>query len=464
MPAIEKGLLRSPEVILTSVLKPLIQSLPHHLDLSGTLEDNLLKPILSNVKSSNAVIREGSVEAFHAIIIRCKEEKALDRIVQEIAGPLKSGKLASPDHRALHARMLEGISLTVSSAEICAISLATAASKEGNEGSLVIEARAMAKAFTTMLNMDKPLPSAALESLVKGLSDKKPAIRKAWLLTAGRILRSVLSAESTPASVLFVEAVMPKLLTAFEEAASNAAAAAQSGLIVAAYILPALAPGISNCYAESIAAPLLSKAHVLQRALNVTDKQPFLLNYRIYNKLSAEEDLRWLGHSLSTVSREMTKETDEAISIAWSEAVIYLITVPSLPSQIQREMIQRLSELYAENPEFVSNVIIAGLWHCLEQTDSKDIEAKVENTNLVRVIRCICLNAEELRELNGSPSEEVLEAQASSLLVLARPELIPKANWIDSVLHMGIDPGELALKNRDNMLKEIGRKTSLDQV
>jgi hypothetical protein len=464
MPTIEKGLLRSPEVILTSVLKPLMQSLPHSLDLSGILEDNLLKPLLSNVKSSNAVIREGSVEAFHAIIIRCNDEQAVDRIVQEIAAPLKSGKLASPDQRALHARMLENTSLTVSSAEISATSLAAAASKEGNEGSLSVEARAMAKAFTAMLIMDKPLPAPALESMVKGLSDKKPAIRKAWLLAAGRILRSALSSEPTPASVLFVEAVMPKLLAAFEEAASNAAAAAQSGLIVAAYILSALAPGLSNCYAGSTAAAPLSKASVIQRALNVTDKQPFLLNYRIYNKLSAEEDLRWLCHSLCTVSRELTKETGEGISIAWSEAVIYLITVPSLPSQIQREMIQRLSELYAENPELISNVVIAGLWHCLKQTDAREKDAKIENTTLVKVIRCICLSTEELRELNGSPSDEVLEAQASSLLVLARPELIPKANWIDSVLHMGIDPGALARKNRDNLLKEIGGKTSPDQV
>ncbi len=464
MPTIEKGLLRSPEVILTSVLKPLIQSLPHSIDLSEILEGNLLKPILSNVKSSNVVIRDGSVEVFHAIVVRCKDEKAIDRVVQEIATPLKSGKLASADHRALHARMLEGSPLSASSAETSVTSLAAAASKEGNEAALIVEARSMARAVTAMLSMDKSLPAPALESIVKGLADKRSAIRKAWLLTAGRILRAALSTESTSASVLFTEAVMPKLLAAFEEATTNPAAAAQNGLIVAAYIISALEPLLTNLYGDSKIVPLLNKASITKRALDVDDKQPFLLSYRIYNKITAEEDLRWLCQALATISSEITSGADETVSIAWSEAVIYLITVSSVPSKIQREMAHNLSKLYAAEPEVISSRVIAGLWHCLASADARDKEARMESINLAKVLRSICLNAEELRDVNGSPADGILEVQAGAILVLARAELIPKANWIETVLHMGVDPGQLALKKRDNLLKEIGSKTAPDQV
>lgn len=464
MPAIEKGLLRSPEVILTSVLKPLIQSLPNKLDLSEILEGNLLKPILSSIKSSNIVIREGSVEAFNAIIVRCKDEKVIDRVVQDIATPLKTGKLASPEHRSLHARMLEGSPLSASSAETSATSLAAAASKEGNEAALIVEARAMARAVSAMLSMDKSLPTSPLENIVKGLADKRPAIRKAWLLTAGRIMRAAVSTESTSASVSFTEAIMPKLLAAFEEATTNPAAAAQNGLIVAVYIICTLEPLLRNIYADSNIVPLLAKAAITKRALDVSEKQPFLLSYRIYNKLTAGEDLEWLCQALATVSQDISGEADGATSIAWCDAVIYLITVPSVPTQIQRNMAQHLSKLYAAKPEFISRIVITGLWHCLASEDSKDKEARMESQSLVKVLRSICLNPEELRDLSGNAGAEILEAQAISILVLARPELIPKANWIETALHMGVDPGELTRKNRDNLLKGIASKTSPDQV
>ncbi len=60
--------------------------------------------------------------------------------------------------------------------------------------------------------------------------------------------------------------------------------------------------------------------------------------------------------------------------------------------------------------------------------------------------------------------KDQLEEQACSMIVLARPELVPNSNWIDTVIRMGIDPGELARRHRDTLIGEIGARTAPEQV
>ncbi|EQB44089.1 hypothetical protein CGLO_17196 [Colletotrichum gloeosporioides Cg-14] len=67
IPSLEKGLLRAPEIVLSDVIIPLIRALHKDFDLSQILLGNLLKPILSNVKSSNVNTRNGAVKAFKAL-------------------------------------------------------------------------------------------------------------------------------------------------------------------------------------------------------------------------------------------------------------------------------------------------------------------------------------------------------------------------------------------------------------
>ncbi len=50
-----------------------------------------------------------------------------------------------------------------------------------------------------------------------------------------------------------------------------------------------------------------------------------------------------------------------------------------------------------------------------------------------------------------------------SLLVLAHPDLIPRANWIELCLKVGLDPGELAQKHEQQLIDEIVARTGLDQ-
>jgi hypothetical protein len=464
IPALEKGLLRAPEVILGGVVTPLVRSLPENFDLSKILEQNLLKPLLSNAKSTNAAIRAGALDAFRALVRGSKDTASLEKVINEVATPLKAGKLASPDHRLLHAQMLEATPLSTPSAEQVASAVATVAAKEGNEGALAAETSALANAITFLLAQDVEVPKPVLDSVTKGLTEKKIPSRKCWLLRVGVILQSITEAQVvSPGMATFVEAVVPKMVATLTEVAANAASAAQSGLVVGAYILTAVSPHIYRLLPGSTAESCLTKASVTKQSLSLDPKSSFLLSHRIYSKVTASEDLGWFARALGSVFQSLDENVDKQVTLAWSEAFIHLVTAHSVPATIQQESSKLLSDLYVHNPRLVSTFIIHGLWDHVQHSGSGDREHSASAHNLIQVVKSICLTPNEIGKSGKSIAKEDLESQANSLLVLARSELIPRANWIDLCLRMELDPGNLVTKYQDQLMAEIEARTSFDQ-
>ncbi|KAF5682824.1 putative translation activator GCN1 [Fusarium denticulatum] len=464
IPALEKGLLRAPEVILGGVVTPLVRCLPENFDLSKILEQNLLKPLLSNAKSTNAAIRAGSLDAFSALVNKSGDTASLEKVINEVATPLKSGKLASPDHRILHAQMLQTAPLSKASAEHVANAVAVIAAKEGNESALAAETSALAKAISFLLTNDAEVSKSVLESVTKGLTEKKIPSRKYWLLRVGGILQTLNEAQSMSSAMAgFVDAVIPKLITTFTEVTSNAASAAQSGLIVGAYILTAVSTHINRVLPGSAADLSLAKASVTKQSLSLDSKSSFLLSFRIYSKVSADEDLKWFSRALNSIFQGLDKEADSQVALAWSEAIIHLVTAQSVPATVQQETSKTLSSLYVRSPKLVSGFIIAGLWDYLKHSGSPDKEPSSGAHNLIQVVKAICLTPSDIEKSGETISTEDLETQANNLLVLARPELIPRANWIDLCLRMELDPGNLVKKYQDELVTEIENQTSFSQ-
>jgi hypothetical protein len=464
VPAIEKGLLRAPEVVLGGVLKSLVSSLPDGFDMSKILDAKLLKPLLSNIKSSNPVIRSGAIRAFCAIVAKCSDLKTLDHVVDEIANPLATGKLPAAEQKILHSEMLETIPLSSKSITKVLTSLATVSSKEGNEAALVAETSALARAVTLALAEGSDLPKPAIDAVVKGLTDKKPGSRRIWLIRTGSILHALEGTNATAGIATFVDAVIPKLITNFQEVTANAAASAQNGLVVGAFILTALNSVVSKQFPDSVASTALAKASIFTQALSLAAKQSFLLNYRVYSKISTEEDLQWLCRALTSVARSLNDDSDEDVTLAWAEAFIYLTSAPSVPPKVQQEAVRSLSKLYVERAELISQYIIDGLWNSFTVDEAKEKDLKMDKSNLIHVLRSICLDPTELASFGGHVLQDQLESQACSILVLARPELIPRSSWIDMCLRMGVDPGTLAKKHTNELLGEIGQRSTIEQT
>jgi hypothetical protein len=471
VPSLEKALLRAPEIVLNDLVSPLFRSLSDTVDLSTVLKKSLLKPLLSNIKSTNATIRLGALNTFKAAVLKCHDPDVISQIADEVLAPLKTGKLSSVEQRVCHAEMLAALPISKTSYPILAPALSAVAGKEANETALAAETLALLKYLEWGVQEGMPFDKSVVDAFVKGISDKRPPFRKLWVLHLGRLFWSTSDGEILKSNFsILAESAMPVLLEIWNDVTTNPLGAAQSGLVTAAYVITAVSldrlPSITSPKVETA----LKKARVTQQALTVEPKPSFLLNQRIYGKLTNEDDFTWFIRALTSLfpyilNCDPTSET----AISWSQAIIFCICSSTNHPSSRRDAALALSSLYVQNPGPVARVIIAGIWrwrHSIEQGE-KDSAASISRSdvqNLHLVIKSICLPSTDVARLGVEVEESVKESQMVSLLVLARPQLLPGVNWIDLCLRIGIDPGKLARASEESLITQILDSTSFNET
>ncbi|KAI0471162.1 armadillo-type protein [Xylaria cf. heliscus] len=469
IPPVEKGLLRAPEVVLDILVNLLTLLPPNGMDLSKILDTRLLKPLLSNVKSSNLSIRESVLAAFKQAAARTSDVKAIGHIADEIAGPLKSGKLASADQRVLHANMLQVLSFSSADATKIATSLAPVAAKEGNEAALCAELSVLSQAAICLIQDSTEVPKSAVDAFVKGMGDKKIPARRLWVLRCGDVLLSMADDEkplSAHASK-FAEAIITPLLDNWAEVIKNPATATQSGLITSAYVLAALATSVLSRIESPTIQTKLKKADIVKESLSLDQRSAFLLNHRVYSRLSTDDDYAWLLKSLRAIYPAISDAT-ELTQTTWSQAFIYLVSAPIIPPSVRKASCEAIAKLYGLDPAFISTAIIGGLWQWVESSDKNEKDsiaasAKFQNSHLHLVVRSITLSDEDLEESGLQRSRNLIEQQMCALLILARKDLVPRCSWIDLCLKVGVDPGALVRNYEQELIEQLIEKTRFDQ-
>lgn len=217
-PAVEKALLRAPEIVLDDLLTPLFHALPDSVDISAILQTKLLKPLISNTKSTSAAIRNGALSAFKAAVLKCHDIVVISKITDEILTPLTSGKLSSADQRAYHAEMLAVLPIPRPTAAASANAIAVVAGKEANEAALLAETLALLHYIEWGLANGVDIEKPVIDAMVKGMGDKKVPVKRLWTARFGDLLwntkdQSVL----TNKFPYLTEAVLPALLETWKE-------------------------------------------------------------------------------------------------------------------------------------------------------------------------------------------------------------------------------------------------------
>ncbi|OAA66638.1 heat-like protein [Niveomyces insectorum RCEF 264] len=472
VPALKKGLLRAPEIVLDDLITPLVQSLPKHYDLSKILDEHLSKPLLSNVKSSKATVRNGTLTAFRALAARCTDLPAVARVLDETLAPLQAGKLSAPDQRTLHSQILETLPKSEASAGKVAIGVATAASKEGNETALAAETSALTNSVKLLLQgVADLLPKSVLDAYTRGLADKKPPFRRIWILAAGEALYGFhdSSSRTSPNVTKFAEAVLPPLFDVYGDVVANPAAASQNGLVTGGLVVCSLAPLLLKDAQSSAFGSLSKKFSMKQQCLATEPKASFLLSPRIYTKFSSDDDIRWLYRALSAAYSSLDEDEESAANLAWAESFIYAVASANGSPHARKEAASALSDLYYRNPGHVSAIVVAGAWRWLESLSSGEKEsaavlAKSQNDELLPILNSICRRPTDFIKAAGHELERgQLEEQMCSLVVLARSVLIPSSSWIQLCLRVEVDPGTLAQRHEKLLLQEIAERTQLTQ-
>jgi hypothetical protein len=462
VPPVEKALLRAPEIVLNDLISPVIQSLPESIDLSEILLKNFLKPLLSNIKSSNVTIRSGALKTFQTLVSRSHDESALDKVADELLNPLKQNKVPGAEQKILHAQMLASLPGSSLLVKKLPVGLGSLALKEPNEAALESQLLAITKQTRYAFEHDVDSGAVSSEYFEKGLADKRPNVRRLWALRLGDIVwglsQNVLR---SPTFATFIGPIVGKTSTIFKEVALNPVQAAQSGLATAACVFTTLCASTLRDLKDSKGGSLAPAGDISKNVLSWDGKPSFLLNHRVFTKFTSVDDALWAVRAVDAVSLAISDgKHPKEVETAWSQAYLFFITASALPHEVHQEASQLLSKSYLENVTRLETIIINGIWLWLQQLtenekDSVAVASKSEASALSTPLRAICLSNKDNPDADVTSNRETQEKQMIQLLVLARSELIPKSSWIDLCLRVNVDPGRLVTNNTQACLKQI---------
>ncbi|KAF2257769.1 ARM repeat-containing protein [Lojkania enalia] len=460
IPPIEKALLRAPEVVLNDIVAPMILALPESMDLSEILLGNLLKPLLSNVKSTNPSIRAGALRTFQALASRSYDDALVGKVVDEIFNPLKQGKITTADQKVLHAQMLSSFNNSISLSQKIPVGIAPLALKEPNEPAVVTEVSALTKHLTFGLANGVPLDKSIADAFVKGMADKRVPVRRLWAVRAVDLWWDLSSDQYGKSDVqAFCQATLPKLVEMWQDVVANPLPAAQSGIVSVGHYVTALLLSRVRTLDDAKLSAIYKKTNVLSQSLTSQPKPSVLLNPRVYTKHTSGEDVEIAARALSAMAPWLfdEKSTVEA-RLAWSQAFIYFIVAQTVPPSARSVAKQTLTKAYIEAPGEIAIIMRNGLWSWyksveLGDKDSAAVTSKSETSELHVVLGAIFLSPEALKKLGATISPQLLRQQCINFLVLARQEIIPRASWIDLCIRVGVDPGQLVSEHLDECLK-----------
>ncbi|KAF2108659.1 armadillo-type protein [Lophiotrema nucula] len=459
IPPIEKALLRAPEVVLNDIVAPMLLSLPESMDLSEILHGNLLKPLLSNVKSTNPTIRAGALRTFQALASRSREDSTIEKVADEILNPLKQGKVTTADQKVLHAQMLTSLTSSTSLSKKIPAAIAPVALKEPNEPAVVAEVSTLIKHLQYGLVNGISMDKSVTDAFVKGMTDKKVLVRRLWAIRSADIWWDLAAEQhARPDVQAFCQATLPKLVEIWQEVVANPVPATQSGIVTVGHYVTALLLSKVRNLDDSKLSAIYKKTDVLSQSLATQPKPSFLLNPRVYTKLTNVDDIEIMVRALTATATWLFEgSASSEAREAWSHAFIYFIVAQGIPPNAKNAAKQALSKIYAESPEQTAKIITDGLWAWYKAVevgdkDSAAAAAKTGNAELHLVLGCIYIPGDALKKLGAAVPLETLRKQCIGLLVLARQEIIPRASWIDLCLKIGVDPGQLVNEHLDDCL------------
>lgn len=421
-------------------------------DISSLLPGKLVSAALSSAKSSNADTRAKSVNLMRAIAARCEDHAVQGKIVTEILSLPKTGKTSSAEHRIALLQMAPLFPCNDSTSPIVVDTLPAMCAKEGNEGAMVALCSALSPHLAHTLTGSATIDSAT--TIAKELGSSKVSTRRALSNSVGEAIWSVHTrqAQFSPAGDAFLATIMPALEAALVSASGNQPA--NSSGFLEGYVPVALALGPLRNHS---AAAKLADCQALVDILAVAPKPSFVLNDKVYTRLPAPEDEKWLLRSLDgIISRLGKKLNTEAARLATGLALIHL-AFESKHSDIRRLTASVIADLAKAHPRIVSHVVRDSLASWLQRQDTKAKTKKVDEDEVVES------KSRDIGKLLSavfqvSDDKSVNEDIAVDFVVLAHhPEINEDAqvSWIALVQSLNLDPATVALDKREVIFERL---------
>ncbi|TIA90061.1 hypothetical protein E3P99_01792 [Wallemia hederae] len=438
LPVAEKMLLRSPDgtlQLMTSILSK------YRGSLDGVIT-RFVSALVSVTKNQNPDVRAIGPQ-FVQTVVKANEsfERRLDwtPFVKEIINVPKTGKAASAEHRATLFTLLGCVPTGIDASKAISESLPPLIAKENNDVAMQSLTDALAPHLAEAVSIGE-VSTSTLAPLVSALGSPKPVIKRATGVCVGEVIWSVSDlAKLEP----FVKSVLPAFDAELKTVSTNALTAPAGALV--GYIAVAAMSRLASLEGSLPAVEAFLQSPNMKSLAVLGAKPSFLLNDKVYRKLSTYREELWFRRALEAVAVDESVSFTPELSTAIGHAFLHL-TLSSPNNETRRETQESISALAQKSTTRTSGFIINAITANIE---SESTSTRVAGPALVASVS------------SSSSETERQEAVAKSILI-AHHTFVDGTNrgtWIELAQHAQVDARAL-VNDRAQELFEVVKSGS----
>lgn len=412
-PAMEKAILRSSENSFSAFLPSFFHALSKKTDLSQTvLNTKLFVNIVGGLKSTKESVRSGAGKTLELALPLVNAPEAKVKVTDEIIKTYKA--TSSVETKATIISILEHL-VPGPASEHVVEGLHSLLAKDQNEISLSAGVRVF---FLHLITGDVPLSPTYNTLVLKGLQEKKPHLRKVWIVELCNILATN-GGNSTCESLISSNSSV--LIDTVKEAQNAPMPSVSNRVLVGAYAVLSMGPQVQ-----------IPQAVVTDSLSGVNEKPAILTDFKVLTKL-VSEDITWGIKALGGIGSvsSVSEETLAKYGDAWT-----FFATSSEPSH-RLEALKWLKLLV--NTPVVSELLIKSIYKALTDPESPIPIAKLSPL---------------LSALVTADSEELRSKNAAALLLAGHDERVrTKGAWIGLCQRAQINIGSLVETHGKQMVE-----------
>jgi hypothetical protein len=204
---------------------------------------------------------------------------------------------------------------------------------------------------------------------------------------------------------------------------------------------------------------LVRSQGILNITVAVSPKPSFLLNERIYTKLTAERDQFWAINALEAAAMTMLTEMETA----WAIAAIFFIANPKLSRSVRSTAKSMLENVVAamapDHRQKCADVVILGIEEWLRQIseERKDSPAMIVGVSSLDLLRDV---ARSILPKKMVQEKTYVFHVLIRIFVLTHHPKLPRHqwSWIDIAREANVDPGQLTADHKDEFMNALALK------
>ncbi|TFK45118.1 armadillo-type protein [Crucibulum laeve] len=458
LPKIEIALLRSPEYALTTVSE-FFSAYSHTLDNDAFCR--VLTQVVNSSKSSNPVVRGGSIHLFRAILDNIyrpnTDTDGLTKLaLTEILNLPKTGKTTGPDHRVTLYSMLALLKPSSSISTMIIQSSTPLLAKESHEAATAVLSAALSPHLILVLR-DGAVPSETTQLIAKEMGSAKPTMRRAFVSLAGMVFFEGDEILSQGHGVAFAKALLPSFEASLKAVASNPlnfSGGPFEGYVSLAVLLGPLSR--SGKFDD-----IISKNPIITSITTSTAKQSFLLWDKIYQKITDVEEEKWLLRASEAALHHFKADLQKNETFRTQLGLIFVhLALDAQSPEIRKDVYTIIERSTQREPQLTHKVIRDALSTFIARGPPASKASGSPDEQVIPWNKHSRLSIVLFALVSFATEADIAlrEDLVAQLIILGHHPLIcgnSRTTWIDLCQKAGTDPRQLTNGHLDKLFKLI---------